>query len=140
MSDRTFVDTNVLVYAHDRSAGRRHEIARDLVARLWQERSGVVSTQVLQELYVNLRRKAGSPLPPAEAREVIEDYLAWPVVTNDGAAILRALEIEQRFGLSFWDSLIVQAAQEAGTRTLWSDDMSHGQQYGSVTVQDPFRS
>lgn len=139
MSARTFVDTNVLVYAHDRSAGRKHEVARNLVERLWQERSGVVSTQVLQELYVNIRRKAGSPLSAAKARQVVEDYLTWPVVVNDGDAILRAVEVERRFGLSFWDSLIVQAAQEAGTPVICSEDLSHGQEYGPVTVENPFR-
>jgi predicted nucleic acid-binding protein len=140
MSDRAFVDTNVLVYAHDRSAGRRHEVARQLVGRLWQERSGVVSTQVLQELYVNLRRTAGSPPSAAQARQLIEDYLHWPVVENDGDAILRAMTVEQRHGISFWDALIVQAAQSAGVATLYSEDLSHGHRYGAVTVENPFRS
>jgi len=140
MSDRAFVDTNVLVYAHDRSAGRKHEVARELVGRLWQERSGVVSTQVLQELYVNLRRKAGSPLSATLAREVIEDYLRWPLVENGGEAILRAMAVEQRHGLSFWDALIVQAAQDAGVPVLYSEDLSHGHRYGPVTVENPFRT
>jgi predicted nucleic acid-binding protein len=139
MSDRTFVDTNILVYAHDRSGGRKHEVARDLVRRLWRERSGVLSTQVLQELYVNIRRKAAVPLSAAEAREVLKDYLSWTVVFNDGPAILRATELEQRFGLSFWDALIIQSAHEAGTAVVCSEDLNHGQSYGAVTVVNPFR-
>jgi predicted nucleic acid-binding protein len=139
MSDRAFIDTNVLLYAHDRTAGRKHEIARDLVAGLWNERTGVLSTQVLQELYVNLRRQAGSPLSAEAAREVIEDYLSWPLVRNDGEAVVRASAIEERFGISFWDALILQAAEQAGTDVVWSEDLSHGQRYGSVTVQNPFR-
>ena len=76
MSDRAFVDTNLLVYAHDGSAGVKHEKARELIERLWLDRSGVLSTQVLQELYVSLR-KAPQPMPPAEARQVVADYLRW---------------------------------------------------------------
>jgi predicted nucleic acid-binding protein len=140
MNDRAFVDTNVLVYAHDRSAGGKHEVARVLVGRLWQERSGVVSTQVLQELYVNLRRKAASPLSASLAREVIEDYLRWPLVENGGEAILRAMAVERRHGLSFGDALIVQAAQDAGVALLYSEDLSHGHKYGPVTVENPFRA
>jgi len=107
MSDRAFVDTNVLVYAHDASAGRKHEIARDLIETLWSERKGVLSTQVLQELYVNVRRIASSPLDSAKASELVEDYLTWETIVNDGGAILNAIEIEERYGISFWDALVI---------------------------------
>lgn len=80
MSDRAFVDTNILVYAHDRGSGDKHTTARELVARLWRDRAGIVSTQVLPELYVNVRRKARQPISSDEARQLIEDYLAWPVM------------------------------------------------------------
>ncbi len=138
MSGRAFVDTNILMYAHDTAAGAKHERARTLVERLWRERSGVVSTQVLQELAVNLRRKARRPLNAIETREIVVDYLTWHVVVNDGDAVLGALEVEERFKISFWDALIVQAAQTAGVETLYSEDLADGQVYGSVRVANPF--
>jgi predicted nucleic acid-binding protein len=135
---KSFVDTNVLVYAHDRGSGERHAIARDLVARLWQDRSGVLSTQVLQELYVKVRRKASRPVGTAEARRILEDYLSWHVVVNDGDSILEALELETRYRISFWDALVVQAANAATVEVLYSEDLGNGQLYGAVRVVNPF--
>jgi predicted nucleic acid-binding protein len=137
MSARRFVDTNILVYAHDRGAGRKHDLARALIERLWDERSGAISTQVLQELYVNVRRKSAAPISAEEAQQLIADYLAWEVVLNDGASILRAIDLEARYGISFRDALIVQAAEQTGSSILYSEDLSHGQTYGSVEVIDP---
>ncbi len=126
-SSRSFVDTNILIYAHDLGAGERHYTARDLVSRLWRERSGVISTQVLQELYVNVRRKAAAPVSNQQARYLIDDYLRWEVVVNDGESIIRALGLEERYSLSFWDALIVQAAEQSGSSALYSEDLSHTQ-------------
>ncbi len=137
MSDRFFVDTNILVYAHDRGAGEKHRMARSVVERLWRDRSGALSTQVLQELYVNVRRKAAAPISVEEARRLIEDYLSWEVVINDGPSMLRAMEIEARYAISYWDALIIQAAEQCGAEVLYSEDLSHGQRYGSVEVVDP---
>ena len=88
MSDKYFVDTNVLIYAHDTSAGDKHDRAKALVEELWRERTGVVSTQVLQELAVNLRRKAKKPLDAKATRDVVSDYLTWQVVVNGGDTIV----------------------------------------------------
>ena len=140
MSDRYFVDTNILMYAHDRAAGEKHLRAKALVEQLWESRSGAVSTQVLQELAVNLRRKAKKPLDAKAAREVISDYLAWQVVVNGGDSILEALELEARYQLSFWDALVVHAAQVAGAEILYSEDLSDGQRYGTVRVKNPLTS
>jgi predicted nucleic acid-binding protein len=140
MSDRYFVDTNILMYAHDAAAGDKHARAKALVEDLWQNRSGVVSTQVLQELAVNLRRKAKRPLDARATRDVVSDYLAWQVVVNGGDSILEALELEARYQISFWDALIIQAAQTAGAEVLYSEDLSDGQRYGSVKVENPFKS
>lgn len=137
MSDKCFVDTNILMYAHDAAAGAKHERAKALVEELWRERTGVVSTQVLQELTVNLRRKAGKPLDPAATREVIVDYLTWQVVVNSGESILQALDLEQRYRISFWDALIVHAAEASGASVLYSEDLSNGQRYGGVEVVNP---
>jgi predicted nucleic acid-binding protein len=139
MSDSRFVDTNILMYAHDSTTGVKHERARALVEELWRGRSGAVSTQVLQELCVNVRRRSGRPLDVASTRALVADYLTWNVIVNDGESILAALEIEERYGISFWDALIIQAAEAAGADVLYSEDLSHGQRYGSVQVINPLR-
>ena len=140
MSDRYFVDTNILMYAHDSAAGEKHTRAKALVEELWESRSGAVSTQVLQELAVNLRRKARKPLDAKATRDIIADYLAWHVVVNGGDSILEALELEARYQLSFWDALVVHAAQVAGAEILYSEDLSDGQRYGTVRVKNPLAS
>lgn len=138
MSARYFVDTNLLLYAHGRASGEKNHKARALIERLWHERSGIVSTQVLQEFYVNVGRKTERPPSPAEARRLVANYMSWEVVVNDGDSILEALDLEQRYRISFWDSLIVQAANAAAAAALYSEDLSHGQVYGAVPVINPF--
>ncbi len=138
MNAKQFVDTNILMYAHDVSAGAKHQRAKALVEELWRTRSGVVSTQVLQELCVNLRRKAGRPLALKATRDLIADYLSWQVMVNTGESILEALEFEERYQISFSDALVVQAAQASGAEVLYSEDLSGGQTYGTVRVVNPF--
>jgi predicted nucleic acid-binding protein len=99
---------------------------------------GIISVQVVQELYVNVRRKARNPVAPAEARRLVEDYLCWDVVVNDADSIRAALDFERRFALSFWDAMIIQAANRSGAKTLYSEDFQHGQTYGSVEAINPF--
>ena len=137
MSDRYFVDTNILMYAHDRAAGEKHRRAKALVEELWDTRAGVVSTQVLQELAVNLRRKTKKPLDAKATRDVVSDYLAWHVVVNGGDSILEALDLETRYQVSFWDALVIQAAHSAGAEILYSEDLADGQRYGTVRVKNP---
>lgn len=137
MNDKYFVDTNILMYAHDKAAGAKHEKAKIVVEQLWRDRAGVVSTQVLQELAVNLRRKARKPLDIKATREIIADYMTWHVVLNGSDSILEALDLEARYQISFCDALIVQAAQAAGAEILYSEDLSDRQQYGSVRVVNP---
>jgi predicted nucleic acid-binding protein len=117
MSDKYFVDTNILMYAHDSAAGDKHARAKALVEDLWESRSGVVSTQVLQELAVNLRRKAKKPLDAKPTRDVVSDYLTWQVVVNGGESILEAIDLESRYEISFWDALVVHAAQHRAQRS-----------------------
>ncbi len=138
MTGKAFVDTNILVYAHDRGAGPKHELAKDLVRRLWTDQTGSLSTQVVVEFYVNVRRKARNPVSLAEARSLVEDYLHWHVVVNDGETILHALDLEARYQVSFWDALILRAAQRSGAPILYSEDLSNGQSYGRVRVVNPF--
>ena len=96
-----------------------------------------MSTQVLQELCVNLRRKAGRPVDLKTAREIVTDYLAWDLYVNTGISILEALELEGRYRISFWDALVVQAAEASGAAVLYSEDLSDGQTYGAVRVVNP---
>ncbi len=137
MADKYFVDTNILIYAHDRSMGIRQERARQLVERLWTSGQGVLSTQVLQELCVNLRRKVTRPLSVDEIRRLIRDYMSWEVVVNTPEAVIQALEIEARYKTSFWDALILQAAEQAGAAILYSEDLAAKQSYGTVRVVNP---
>jgi predicted nucleic acid-binding protein len=137
MSDRYFVDTNIFVYAYDANAGVKHDRARNLLERLWESGSGVLSTQVLQEFCNYLRRKAVSPLPVSEVRHIISELSTWEVVTNTPGSILRALDIETRYKTSFWDALIIQAAENAGASILYSEDLAAGQKYGAVKVVNP---
>ena len=138
MSDKYFVDTNIFMYAHDSAAGEKHQRAKALVEELWESRSGVISTQILQELAVNLRRKAKKPLDAKATRDIVSDYLAWQVVVNGGDSILEALDLEARYQISFWDALVIQAAQGSGAEMLYSEDLSDGQTYGRVRVVNPF--
>ena len=118
MAARYFVDTNILIYAHDRRAGEKHERARELIEGLWNSEEGALSTQVLQELCINLRRKVAIPLSTKEIRNLIRDYMAWDVVVNGPVSILEALDLQERYDISFWDDLILQAAGTSGATIL----------------------
>lgn len=139
MSGKTFVDANVLVYAHDLDAGEKHLKARDAVKSLWEDGRGALSTQVLQEFYITVRRKISRPLTPSRARGIIENYLVWDVAQNSPTSILRASEIEERYQLSFWDALIVCAAAEAGATRILTEDLNHGQHIEGIRIVNPFR-
>lgn len=130
-----FVDTNLLVYAHDRDAADRHEKAKTLVAELWcRPMLPAISVQVLQELYVNLIRKQVSD---EEARETIVDYRTWHVIDNDALLLMEGIEIRERLQSSFWDGLILAAAKRAGAGAIWSEDFNTGQNYDGVIAVNP---
>lgn len=137
MSGKFFVDTNILVYAHDRSTGVKHERARSLIQKLWNSGGGVLSTQVLQELCVSLRRKSTHPLSFEQMHQLLQDYLSWDIVINTAESVLAALVIERRYNISFWDALILQAAEASGTTVVYSEDLADGQSYGSLRVINP---
>jgi predicted nucleic acid-binding protein len=139
MSDKIFVDTNILMYAHDRAAGPKHAKAKLLVQSLWNSGTGVLSTQVLQELCINIRRKALQPISVNEVRRLLEDYLSWEIVINTADSVIHALDIELRYKISFWDALILHAAESAGAATVYSEDLADGQIYGSVQIVNPLR-
>ena len=135
----SFVDTNILLYAEDRDAKGKHPLARDLILQLWDDRDGVVSAQVLQEFYVNATRKLKKPLTNPKALEIVEQYLTWTVVENTGALLTSAIRLQTKAQLSFWDAMVVQAAIETGCERLYSEDLNHGQRFGSLVILNPFK-
>ena len=138
MTDKVFVDTNILVYAHDLDAGDKYGLAGDIVSKLWESRNGVLSTQVLQEFYVTLTRKVSSPLSKLEARKLVQKYSHWQVVLNDPSMISQASEIEESYNISFWDALIVSAAYSQNVPTILTEDLSHGQIIEGILIKNPF--
>jgi predicted nucleic acid-binding protein len=133
----TFVDTNVLVYAHDSSDRRRQSIAALLVDDLWRSRSGVLSTQVLAEFYAVVTRKFDPPLPRRQARALVDAYAAWPVVQVDPPLIVAASALEEQHSLSLWDALIIEAARRAGADRLVSEDLQHGRRIAGLLIENP---
>jgi len=137
MSDRTFVDTNILIYAHDVDAKSKHEVAKRVLADLWSRRSGVLSVQVLQEFYANVTRKIAIPLAQDAARMVVNSYAIWCVQTAP-AEISSAFRIEDESRIGFWDALIVASAVKAGANRILSEDLNAGQTIAGVKIENPF--
>lgn len=138
MSDKVFVDTNVLVYAYDRSQPRKHAAALELVSGLWKSGQGVLSTQVLQEFYVVITRKVPRPLTYEKAREIVSDLMKWEVFVNGPEAVVSAANLQERYGYSFWDSLILHAAISSKAGTLATEDLKHSDSVEGLTIVNPF--
>lgn len=136
--DLQFVDTNILVYAHDVSAGKKHEIAKNLLKDLWNNRNGCLSTQVLSEFYVTITKKVKTPLSPLQASQIISDLGLWKLDIPNVEDILDAIQISQRYMISFWDSLIVCSAINLDCSIIWSEDLNSGQYFDKVKVVNPF--
>ena len=134
---RPFLDTNVLIYAHDTSAGRKHEIARALVSDLWNQGGGALSVQVLQELYVTLTRKV-TGMAPAAARDLTAAYGRWRVHRPEATDVLAAIDLHERIRISFWDAMVVHSAATLGCERLLSEDLNADQVIAGVRVVDPF--
>ena len=133
-----FIDTNILVYAYDRSAGRKHIAAVRLVEQCWEEEDGCLSIQVLQELYVTVTQRITHPLDYQTARQIVDDLAHWRIHVPEPNDILQAIDIQQKFQLSFWDAMILQSAAYMGCAQLLSEDLGHGENYGNVQVVNPF--
>lgn len=136
--DRTFLDTNVLLYAFDTESARKYPTARKTVEDLWRSGTGIVSTQVLQEFFVNVTKKISRPITVNAAKGIVLDFQKWKVVVNDGGSLLGAIDIQAEHGYSFWDSLIIHAAVEGGAKLLLSEDLKDGQRIRGVTIRNPF--
>jgi predicted nucleic acid-binding protein len=137
MSDKTFVDTNVLIYAHDVDAKIKHRTARNVLRELWNDRSGALSMQVLQEFYVNVTRKIASPLPKETARLVVNSYAIWCTETTP-AEISAAFRIEDESKIGFWDALIVASAAKSGALRILSEDLNAQQTIAGIRIENPF--
>jgi predicted nucleic acid-binding protein len=140
MSDLVFVDTNLLVYSRDAGVPGKQARADGILRELWGSRRGRVSFQVLHEYYVTVTRKLRPGLPRMEAREDVEALLAWHPVVPSEETLRRAWGVEDRWGLSWWDSLIVASALETGCRRLLSEDLQDGLEIESLRIENPFRS
>ncbi len=137
MSDKTFIDTNVLIYAHDIDAGAKHQVAKAVLQKLWNEKTGLLSAQVLQEFYVNVTRKILTPLSKDLARRVVSSYSIWCMETTP-TEILSAFRIEDESGIGFWDALIVSAASKSDARRILSEDLNAGQRVAGILIENPF--
>ena len=131
-----FVDTNILVYTFDPSQGDKHFVAARICRELLEQDRICLSTQVLQELYVTLTRKAGIPIETALS--VLDDLSQWLVFSVDYRAIRDAVVISRDGSLSFWDALLVAAANRLGAAVLLTEDLNHGQTIAGVEVRNPF--
>ena len=132
------VDTNILVYAHDESQGHRRRLAVELLARLWETNTGLLSLQVLQEFYVIITAKVPHPLPSEKAKDILETYSAWPIISPTANDVIGAATLSKRYEISFWDAMILIAAEAGGVSILWSEDLNPGQKYKTVQVRNPF--
>jgi len=135
---RTFLDTNVLVYAHDTDASDKRAVASELTRSLWDTREGVLSTQVLQEFYVNMTAKIPARVSKREARDLVRSYSAWQIVGVDATDILNASELQERQRLSFWDALIVTAALKANAELLLTEDLQPKTRIRGLEIRNPF--
>ncbi len=138
MKDRVLVDSNVLIYAHDLDADRKHRKAVEIVRHLWENQNGVISTQVLQEFYVNITRGIPHPLGKSSAREIARNYSLWQTETIDSLDIFRASEVEETNRISYWDALIIVAAAKGAASLLLSEDLNAGQRIAGVVIENPF--
>jgi predicted nucleic acid-binding protein len=140
MNGSVFVDTNVFVYARDAGEPAKQPIAAEWVRNLWAEQRGRTSIQVLSEYYATVTRKLEPGLSADEAWEDVTTLLAWEPQQIDRDVIARARELERRYELSWWDAMIVAAAELQNCAVLLSEDLQHGLVCGSVRVRNPFAS
>ena len=133
-----FVDTNILIYAHDRSAGQKHVRARHLISDLWQSGEGCLSIQVLQEFYVNVTQKVAKPMTPDVATRIVADLSVWHVHRPGVEDVLDAIQLQGRYRISFWDAMIVTSAIQLECQQICSEDLNEGPTYDTATVANPF--
>ena len=138
MTERVFLDTGVLVAAHDRDGGEKRAIAEHVLRQLWEDRSGVLSVFVLQEFYAALVGGPSSPVPRRAARELVDAYGVWPTVALEAADVLAASELEERHRLDFRDALVVAAARKSRATLLLSERILPARHVTGLEIRNPF--
>jgi len=138
MKDRTFFDTNVLVYGFDNSNGEKYDVASGLIMEAYEKRVGVISAQVLKEFYVTVTQKIPRKMDMDDAEQAIRDFSVWTVVETDVPLILKAIDIQRRHSLSFWDAMVVAAARVSACTVLLTEDLSHDTFLDDVHILNPF--
>ena len=139
MSDKVFFDSNILVYAYDTRDPNKQDQAQALLLKATQSQTAVLFAQVLGEFFVVVTRKIPQPMSSSEAAEVIAELGAWEVMPLDFSLVQRAIVTQQKYGTSYWDSLIISAAERAGCVRIYSEDLNNGQLYHGIEVQNPFQ-
>ena len=135
---RTFVDSNVLVYAHDDAEPAKQARARAVLADLWEQRSGALSIQVLQEFYGTVTRKWMDRADVVDARGIVESLAEWSPYSPSAADVVEAIDVSRRVDPSFWDALIIVAAMRTGSDVVLTGDLNHGQVVEGVRIENPF--
>jgi predicted nucleic acid-binding protein len=138
MTEIAFVDSNILVYAYDIDAGVKRTHAGNLIRELLEAGSGRVSAQVLQEFYVTSTQKLRNPLHRQKAREIVGSFGPWVREYTTSATVLRAIDLSELAKISFWDALIVAAAEQSNATILYSEDLNHGQVIAGIKIVNPF--
>lgn len=139
MSDKVFFDSNILIYVYDTRDQIKQSQAQELLLNATQSQTAVLSAQVLGEFFVVVTRKIPQPMSPSEAAEVIAELGALEVMPLDFSLVQRAIVTQQKYGTSYWDSLIISAAERAGCVRIYSEDLNNGQLYHGIEVQNPFQ-
>jgi predicted nucleic acid-binding protein len=137
MSDVVFVDSNILIYAHDADAGIKRDRAVEKLLQLWDSGGGRMSVQVLQEFYINVTKKLATPVAHSTAREVVSSYSAWVLEPTTPATVTRAIDIAAMAQIQFWDALIVASAEQADATHLYSEDLNTDQAIAGVKIVNP---
>ena len=135
---KAFFDTNILAYEFDKSEHRKQALAVNLINEWRPSGRMIISTQVLQELYVVLTQKLKPPLKEEIAEEIIQNYSKLDVVIVDPSLILNGISIKRKYKISFWDALIVAASRRAGCKILFTEDLSHGMKIEGIEIVNPF--
>ncbi|HEY1314221.1 MAG TPA: PIN domain-containing protein [Steroidobacteraceae bacterium] len=137
MTGVVFVDSNILIYAHDADAGAKRSRAADKLQELWESGGGRLSVQVLQEFFVNVTRKLSTPVARSTAREVVSNYGTWIREPTTAATVIRAIDIAEMAQIQFWDALIVASAEQADATRIYSEDLNNGQTIAGVQIVNP---
>lgn len=138
MPAREFIDTNVLVYSCDRHDPRKHSRAQEVLNSGMEDETAVLSVQVLGEFFNVVTKRIPNPLSISEAEEVMDLVAILPVVDVDMPLVRRAIHTHRQYGITYWDSLIVAAAERAGCGRILSEDLNPGQAYHDIVVVNPF--